>query len=359
MNASFLANQDAADFGVLICGHGSRNKVALQEFEVLVSAIKDRLKGISVEYAYLEFAHPVLNEALDRLRDKKVKKVIAIPAMLFAAGHVKNDIPSVLKKYSEQTGLEVLYGRELGVDRAMIAAAGSRIKDVLDSTSKYPISETLLVVVGRGSSDPDANSNVSKITRMLVEGFGFGWGETVFSGVTFPLVKPGLTHIARIGFKRIIVFPYFLFSGVLIDRIFEHIELVASEHPDIEFLKAKYLGDQTFVVDTFLDRINETLQEENIVSCSLCKYRDSILGFENEVGLAQQSHHHHVEGLNDEENIKEHEKDDVLLNQELEINGFQNSHSGFHAHHYPYPHADHPLGPISLNNKTPFNPKEN
>ena len=45
-----------------------------------------------------------------------------------------------------------------------------------------PLSETLLVVVGRGSSDPDANSNVAKVTRMLVEGFGFGWGETVYSG---------------------------------------------------------------------------------------------------------------------------------------------------------------------------------
>jgi sirohydrochlorin cobaltochelatase len=70
-----------------------------------------------------------------------------------------------------------------------------------------PISETLLVVVGRGSSDPDANSNVSKVTRMLVEGLGFGWGETVYSGVTFPLVEPGLRHAVRLGFRRIVVFP--------------------------------------------------------------------------------------------------------------------------------------------------------
>ncbi len=59
--------------------------------------------------------------------------------------------------------------------------------------------ETLLVVVGRGASDPDANSNVAKVMRMLWEGFGFGWGETAYSGVTFPLVAPALEHAAKLG----------------------------------------------------------------------------------------------------------------------------------------------------------------
>jgi sirohydrochlorin cobaltochelatase len=40
-----------------------------------------------------------------------------------------------------------------------------------------PLHETLLMVVGRGASDPDANSNVAKVMRMLWEGFGFGWAR--------------------------------------------------------------------------------------------------------------------------------------------------------------------------------------
>ena len=118
-----------------------------------------------------------------------------------------------------------------------------------------PLSDTLLVVVGRGSSDPDANSNVAKVTRMLVEGFGFGWGETVYSGVTFPLVEPGLRHVVRLGFQRVIVFPYFLFSGVLVSRIRQHSERVAADHPEVEFLQAGYLGDHPLVIDTFIERV--------------------------------------------------------------------------------------------------------
>ena len=62
---------------------------------------------------------------------------------------------------------------------------------------------------------------------MIVEGIGLGWGETVFSGVTFPLVAPGLKNVARLGYKNIIIFPYFLFSGVLVTRIKRQSDLVA------------------------------------------------------------------------------------------------------------------------------------
>jgi sirohydrochlorin cobaltochelatase len=59
-----------------------------------------------------------------------------------------------------------------------------------------------------------------KSPACLWEGFGFGWAETAYSGVTFPLVEPGLEHAARLGYKRIVVFPYFLFTGILVDRIY-------------------------------------------------------------------------------------------------------------------------------------------
>ena len=218
--------------------------------------------------------------------------------MLFAAGHAKNDIPSVLNTFTAETGLPIDYGRELGVDRLMVAAAGARVRECLESNpSPVPLSETLLVVVGRGSSDPDANSNVAKVTRMLVEGFGFGWGETVYSGVTFPLVEPGLRQLVKLGFRRIVVVPYFLFSGVLVSRIRQHTERVAADHPEVDFLSAGYLGQHPLVVDTFKERVEEVLRGDTAMNCSLCKYRAQVLGFEQDVGRAQESHHHHVEGL--------------------------------------------------------------
>jgi sirohydrochlorin cobaltochelatase len=74
--------------------------------------------------AIWNLARPILREGLDSLRAQGVKRVLAIPAMLFAAGHAKNDIPSVLNTYGAETGLRIDYGRELGVDLKMIQAAG-------------------------------------------------------------------------------------------------------------------------------------------------------------------------------------------------------------------------------------------
>ena len=269
--------------GVLICGHGSRNRLAVDEFAKLADGLRLKLPHLPVEHGYLEFARPILRDGLEKLRQQGVERVLAVPGMLFAAGHAKNDIPSVLNTYSAETGLQVDYGRELGVDLKMIQAAGARIREAIDQASRdVPLSDTLLVVVGRGSSDPDANSNVAKVTRMLVEGFGFGWGETVYSGVTFPLVEPGLRHVVKLGFKRVIVFPYFLFSGVLVSRIRQHSERVAADHPEVEFLQAGYLGDHSLVIDTFIERVAEVVRGDTAMNCSLCKYRQQVL----EIGRA-------------------------------------------------------------------------
>ena len=121
--------------------------------------------------------------------------------------------------------------------------------------------------------------------------------ETCYSGVTFPLVEPGLRQIVRSGYRRVVVFPYFLFSGVLVSRIVEHTRRVAADHPQIDFRSANYLGDHAGVLDTFRERVLDVLRGDTAMNCSLCKYRAQVLGFEQEVGLPQQSHHHHVEGL--------------------------------------------------------------
>ena len=358
MSSEPIASQPSP-YGVLICGHGSRNRLAVEEFQRLAIGLRRRMSPVPVEYGFLEFANPILRDGLDRLREQGVERVLAIPAMLFAAGHAKNDIPSVLNTYSAETGLEIEYGRELGVDRLMIAAAGARIQEALAANPDVPLSDTMLVVVGRGSSDPDANSNVAKVARMLVEGFGFGWGETVYSGVTFPLVEPGLRHVVRLGFKRIIVFPYFLFSGVLVTRIRQHSERVANDHPEVEFLHASYLGDHVRVQDTFVERVDEVLGGETAMNCSLCKYRAQVLGFETEVGLAQSSHHHHVEGLTDGCDLCELECTGACQPDGVPIplGGAHHFHThGDHDHahdhgHHPYPHAEHPLGPSTLRDR--------
>jgi sirohydrochlorin cobaltochelatase len=136
-------------------------------------------------------------------------------------------------------------------------------------------------------------------------------------------------------------------TGVLVNRIYEYTDLVAARHPDIEFLKAGYLNDHPLVLDCFADRVQEILEGSNNMNCQLCKYREQMLGFEDEVGLIQESHHHHVEGIGTDPAGNGHDDHHHDGHDHDHHHDHGNGKEYGHTHH-PYPHADHPLGPKSM-----------
>jgi len=166
----------------------------------------------------------------------------------------------------------------------------------------------------------------------------------------------------RLGYKNIIIFPYFLFSGVLVTRIKKQSDLVAINNPHISFIHAKYLSSQSYVVDTFIERIEEILnnKNKNYMNCFTCKYRSNLFGFEKEVGLTQESHHDHVEGLGISCDLCDPECNGACEiqnqipahNQEksnlVEGDSYIEHEHNHHHHHSIYPNSKHPLGPVTL-----------
>ncbi|CCQ72058.1 sirohydrochlorin chelatase [Magnetospira sp. QH-2] len=294
------------DTAVMICGHGSRDTEAISEFESLAVHLRQRLPNVDIESGFLEFAQPVIREGLEKLRERGAKKIFCLPGMLFAAGHVKNDLPSEVNEFAAMyPDLDVRFGRDLAIDSRMLDAAAERIASACDE--RIPRAETLLMVVGRGTNDPDANSNVCKVARMLWEGMGFGWCEVSYSGVAFPLVDAGLARAIKLGYRRIVVFPYFLFTGRLVKRIHAWVDEAAAANPSIEFVKAPYLNDHDKVIDTFVSRLTEMEEGGNEMNCQLCKYREQIIGREAEVGKPQAGHHHHVRGIGTDDHDHGHD----------------------------------------------------
>jgi len=318
--------------GVMICGHGSRDEAACDEFRHVVDQIAESLPEWPVAMGYLEFARPIIRDGLDSLRARGVDHVLAVPGMLFAAGHVKNDVPSVLNVYAKEHGLRLDMGRDLGIDAKLLSAARDRIDAALQRTeSDIGLDESCLVVIGRGTSDSDANGNVAKVARMLWEGIGFAHAEIGYSGVAHPRTEVALERATRLGFKRIVVFPYFLFTGVLVRRIYEAADMVAARHPEIEFLQAHYLDDHPLVIETFVDRIRGIRGGDVNMNCSLCKYRTQVLGFERDLGAPQESHHHHVEGIGTDGGHHHHDGH----GHHHHGNGHDHHHDHAHPHEMP------------------------
>ena len=64
--------------GLMICGHGSRNKGAVKQFAQLAEGLTARFPDWPVEYGYLEFANPVIHDGLNKLREAGCTRVLAV-----------------------------------------------------------------------------------------------------------------------------------------------------------------------------------------------------------------------------------------------------------------------------------------
>lgn len=326
---------------VMICGHGSRDERAVSQFNAMVEKMKEtHLAEYDVESGFLEFAHPILRDGFEKLKARGHKKIHALPGMLFAAGHVKNDLPSEVNNFArENPDIDVKFGRDLAIDPKLLRASADRIEEALEQAGgDVDRKDTLLMVVGRGTNDPDANSNVYKVARILQEGMGFGRVEISYSGVAHPRVNAGLREAMKLGYKRVVVFPYFLFVGILVDRIFNHTDEVAAEFPDVEFIKASYLSDHPLVLESFAERLAEIDTGDNNMNCQLCKYREQIIGYEDNVGTPQVGHHHHVMGIGTDGH-HHHHGHGHHHHDHAHDHGHSHSHDHGHTHSHDHDHA--------------------
>src|ERR1700747_3351070 len=145
-----------SEIGVLVCGHGSRDSEAVEEFELLAAALRPRFPDYDFATGYLEFARPNIHDGLAALIARGARRILAVPGMLFAASHVKNDLPWEMNSFmAAHPGIDVRLGRDLAIDAKLLTAAADRIASVMPHNRE----DALLVVVGRGTNDPDANSN--------------------------------------------------------------------------------------------------------------------------------------------------------------------------------------------------------
>ncbi|HRZ23710.1 MAG TPA: sirohydrochlorin chelatase [Candidatus Contendobacter sp.] len=279
---------------VLLIGHGTRRAAGVAEFRVLADQLQQALPDRTCLAGFLELVEPDLPAALEQLRQQGFRRITALPALLLAAGHVKNDIPAILNAFQiEHPEMSITFGADLGVHPNLLHVARERIESAeLEFGPDYDRRDTLLLVIGRGGSDPDANSNVSKITRMLWEGMGFGWAETAYTAVAAPLMADALERTHRLGFQRLVVFPYLLFTGRLVKQVRATVATHQERHPEVPAVVAPYLNAHPLVVKTFLERLTEAEAGEARMNCQFCPYRTPIVGREDWQGMSQTGHDH-------------------------------------------------------------------
>ncbi|MFE5094014.1 sirohydrochlorin chelatase [Streptomyces sp. NPDC056638] len=275
---------------LLIAGHGTRDEGGAAAFRDFVTELGERHPELSVAGGFIELSPPPLGDAVTELVERGVQRFAAVPLMLVSAGHAKGDIPAALAREKERhPGISYTYGRPLGPHPALLKVLERRVDAVLGDTDR---SEVTVLLVGRGSTDPDANAEVYKAARLFWEGRGYAGVETAFVSLAAPDVPSGLDRCVKLGAGRIVVLPYFLFTGILPDRVRHQTEEWAAAHPEHDVRSAEVIGAAEELYDLVMERYREAVKGDLRMNCDSCVYRIALPGFEDKVGLPQQPHFH-------------------------------------------------------------------
>ncbi|NJM66524.1 MAG: sirohydrochlorin chelatase [Acaryochloris sp. RU_4_1] len=285
---------------LLMIGHGTRNSEGRQCFLDFATAYQQLDTSRPVFPCFLELTAPSIQEVVDHCVAQGYTELSALPILLFAARHNKFDVTNELDLARQRhPQLKYHYGRHFGITPGIIELWKQRLA-LLDSPDHNPQGiardQTVLLFVGRGSSDPDANSDVSKMARILWEGSGYQTVETCFIGITHPRLEEGFRRARLYQPQRIIVLPYFLFTGTLVEKIFDIAAQQQAAFPDIQVTCLPEMGVHPELVQVVRQRELETQLGQVQMNCELCKFRLAALKGEEPYPHSHGHSHPHSHG---------------------------------------------------------------
>lgn len=257
---------------ILVVGHGSRIHQANSDFEAFVERFRDSVPESQIRFGYIELAEPLLEKALEGAANE-ADEVIVLPLFLFAAGHVKQDIPSAVQEAREKfPHVRFHIAPPLGVHPHMIRLVLKRLSESGVELGQAH-SQTVVVMVGRGSSDPDANGDFYKLVRILEETSSYARVVPCFVAITRPWLPETLEYVARENPKAILIQPYLFFPGKLVHRIENEARDFSKRCPEISVRISSLLGEDPLIFELLKERISQLEAHEISLSGDPHDYR--------------------------------------------------------------------------------------
>ncbi|KIL49650.1 sirohydrochlorin chelatase [Jeotgalibacillus soli] len=205
---------------ILYIGHGTRSKEGAAEAKQFLSSVINRIDAPIQEISFLELTKPFIDEGFERCVKRGATEITVIPLLLLSAGHFKEDIPNELAPLQKKhPHIQVKMADAFGVQGRILDAITELVKD----TAKGVNIDDSLLIVGRGSSDPLIHEAFAQIKKGLADRLGISLVHVCYLAAATPRLKEGLEAISNEAAGRVIVIPYLLFAGLLLDEVMESV----------------------------------------------------------------------------------------------------------------------------------------
>ena len=277
-----------AEHGLLLVGHGTRNLKGLGEFRTVAQQVAELAGECPVEACFLELAEPDIATGVGRLLERGIRRITVAPVLLFTAGHAKRDIPGAVeaavggKRHAEggrklmaegvvvdtlstivgTDGVVVDYLGALECDERILELSAQRYAEALAGRPAVESAKTLLVLVGRGSSDSEAIQVMQRFAQLRAERSGVGRAEVCFVAVAQPKLEEALERAAQSEFQRIVVQPHLLFEGEVLDVIQRELTAISSAAAAVgkekkEWILTEHLGASPLVAEALVQMMRK------------------------------------------------------------------------------------------------------
>jgi sirohydrochlorin ferrochelatase len=251
----------APHVGLLLVGHGSRDDAGVDEFLAVVRRVAAQAVDCAVEACFLEFAEPTIGRGFERLAQRGARRIIVVPLMLFAARHIRQDIPRQVAAIAARYPHVALgQAAHLGCHPAIVELSAQRFSAAVAGRRPLPPEDTILVMVGRGSRDAEATDEMLRFARLRGEAAPVAQVQTGFLAMAEPRWQPVLTRAAQAA-RRVVVQPHLLFAGQLLLRVQSTVDDFARRYPAVEWLVTEHLGPAALVASAALERARAAAPE--------------------------------------------------------------------------------------------------
>lgn len=239
---------------LFIC-HGTRLEKGRMEAEEFVKLCVSHVDVSIKEICFLELAEPSIAKGFEACIQKGATSISVIPVFLLSANHIKTDIPKKLHHLKNQyPGVDVIFGRPFGVHEAIPHLLWEKIMNSAVNLK----TKSHILLVGRGSSDQDVKRDLEKIASNVQKHYGIPSIQACFLTGSEPSFEEALWSNRDLH-DQIIIVPYLLFSGLLINGM-KHTINRYQQQSKTSVTLCETLGYHPILKEVLLTRINETLE---------------------------------------------------------------------------------------------------
>ncbi|MFZ3577475.1 sirohydrochlorin chelatase [Virgibacillus sp. DJP39] len=242
--------------GILYVSHGSRVREATAEAVSFIRSVQQLVDIPLQEICFLELAEPNVEQGIDKLVDRGATSISVVPVLLLSAGHYFKDIPDeVNRAKARHSHISFTYGEPLGMQDRFIEILTDRISE----TKVVPNLDAKLLLVGRGSRNPETKKIIKEIGQKLKAKTSFNSIDVCFLAACEPSFEQTLQSSLKKDHSQIFIVPYLWFTGVLMNYILDKVKKSNQNHPDIEVVLCRQLGEHPIMVEALKERVYESI----------------------------------------------------------------------------------------------------